>query len=113
MRLHLSLRRNLRIELPPPILLHEAPDDKEARRAGIVHERDVHSGGGRRSLNLVDLQRVDRGGLYLVGLLALDPAGLIVLAPEGGAEVGVGLLEVPCPYGLVVSGLLVAAPLLV
>src|SRR5918995_5356123 len=101
-RRHL-LRRDLLIELPPPALLQEAPHDDEARRAGVVHKGDVHGGGGRRPQDLVYREGVDGGALNLVGLLARDPAGLVVLAPEGGAEVGVGLLEVPCPYGLVVA----------
>jgi hypothetical protein len=36
-----SLRRVLLVELPLPAFFHEAPDDDEARRAGVVHEGDV------------------------------------------------------------------------
>src|SRR5918995_356772 len=97
-----SVRRDLLVELPPPALLQEAPHDDEARHAGVVHEGDVHCGGCGRPQNLVYRKVVDGGTLYLVGLLARDPAGLIVLAPEGGAKVGVGPLEVPRPYCLVV-----------
>jgi hypothetical protein len=35
--------------------------------------------------------------------VAVVPAVFVVLAPEGGSEVGVGLLEVTRPYGLVVA----------
>jgi hypothetical protein len=49
------LRRELLVELPLPTLLHEAPDDKEAGRAGVVHEANVYSGSGRRPQDLFDL----------------------------------------------------------
>src|SRR5215212_10190308 len=98
-----SLPRELLVELPLSALLYQPPDDMEPGGLGFVHGAHVHGGRSRVPTHLDHFQGVDSRALYLGRLLTRDPACLILLASQGGPEVGVGLLEASRSYGFVVA----------